>query len=91
MREFLKELGITLPGYEDADMKYVVQIPDSNEYSKVFSRLDNNNHIHELQNEDEKINFDKISYESESYLIDLFSDYENDKYWLECYRKEELL
>ena len=91
MEEFLQELGITLPGYEDEDLKYVVDIPDSNEYAKVFSRLDNNSSILEIPNEKNDFNFDVIHYESEFYYIDLFSDYDKDEYRLECYRKEDEL
>ena len=91
MKDFLKQLGITLEGYENEDMRWIVPIPDSNEYGRVFSRLDNNTSIHEIPNEEDSFNFDKISYESELYFIDLYSDYDNEEYWLECYKKEDEL
>lgn len=37
MNEFLNELGIDLIGDYDEDGKYVIEIEDSNTYSKVFS------------------------------------------------------
>ena len=69
-------------------MRYVVIIPDSNEYGKVFSKLDNNSSVLEIPNEDDTFNFDKISYESEDYYIDLYSNYDDDEYRLECYKKD---
>lgn len=88
MKDFLEELGITLPGYENDDLTYVIDIPSSDEYARVFSRLDNNSSLHELPNEEDDMNFDVIKYESEFYYIDLISDYDNDEYRLECYQKE---
>ena len=88
MKDFLAQLGINLPGEENEDMRYVINIPDSNEYGKVFSKLDNNSSILEIPNEDDTFNFDKISYESEDYYIDLYSNYDEDEYRLECYKKD---
>ena len=72
-------------------MRYVVIIPDSNEYGRVFSKLDNNSSIHEIPNEDDTFNFDVIKYESENYYIDLYSNYDTDEYKLECYKKDDEL
>lgn len=40
MDKFLKELGIEYPG-KMAGEKYIVELPDSEEYSKVYTLLDN--------------------------------------------------
>lgn len=91
MKEFLETLGITLPGYENDDLSYVIDIPDSNEYSRIFTKLDSNDQLHEVPNEDDTFNFNVISYESELYNIDLYSNYDTDEYRLECSKKEDEL
>ena len=89
MNEFLKELGIEYPGEEDGDLTYVVTIPDSDSYSKVFSILDNSAKVHEVPSEE--FDTDVIHYDSQHYLIDLCADYDKDEYKIKVVQKESEL
>ena len=40
--EFAKELGIKKEGYETTDGTYVIELDNSNEFSKVYTLLDKN-------------------------------------------------
>lgn len=89
MKEFLKKLGIDYPGEENEDLAYVVTLPDSDAYSKVFSILDKSPLVHDADTG--SFDFDVIHYESENYLLDLYSDYDKDEYRLEVIQKDSEL
>lgn len=44
-KEFAKELGIKFDGYETTDGAYVIDLPNSNEFSKIYTLLDKNEDI----------------------------------------------
>ena len=83
MRNFLKELGIEAVGYFSDNNNYIVDIENSDDFNKVFSKLDNS----DLLEEDEdlsvvNVNASNIMYFSDDYTINLIADYDEDKYKL---------
>ena len=88
--DFLKKLGIEQPYVETDDGQYVIDIEDSNEYSKVYSKLDKNQSV--LEVEDDSV-FDlennTLEFESEDYYLELNADLDNDVYSLVITEKEQ--
>lgn len=92
MRDFLNEIGITLEGTETDDQEYIIDIDDSNLYSKVFSTLENSKKVSLAENDsDADFASDKFShfFESDSYEIELEADFDSDKYKLICRKIED--
>ena len=89
INDFLKKLGIEQQYVETDDGQYVIDIKDSNEYSKVYSKLDKNQSV--LEVEDDSV-FDlennTLEFESEDYYLELNADLENDVYSLVITKKE---
>lgn len=83
MNEFLKSIGITNKGrYTDKDT-YIVDINDSNEHAKIYSRLIKNSDINEIEEASQMTENDStFQFESDEYLITLLADYDNDLYSL---------
>ena len=90
MKEFLRSLGINQEGHESDDGVYIVNIEDSNEYSKVFSKLENSDQVHEVE-DDSVFDLEKnvLYFESESYDLELYADLEEDSYELIVRQKIE--
>lgn len=90
MKEFLKQLGIENDGYLSDDDEYIIEIEESNEYSKIFSKLDNNELIKEIDDDSVfDLNNNVLYFESEDYYIELDADLENDEYFLKIRKKVE--
>ena len=90
MREFLKSLGINIPGRYTDDNEYIIDIGDSNEYSKIFTILDGSDKLHDLEDGSVfDIENNTLYYESEKYKFKLDADLENDKYKLTVTEKKE--
>lgn len=83
MQEFLKQLGIDLELNRTDDGDYSANISDSNEYGRIFSKLDKSNLIEEEQ-ECSTVTFENsnIQYVNDEYTITLIADFENDTYSL---------
>lgn len=79
MEEFLKELGITKQGRKNENGFYVIDIDDSDEFGKIFSRLDKSDLVDEDE-ESSSITLDSanITYLGDDYTITLMGDFEND-------------
>ena len=48
MKELLKKIGINNPGYYSDSSTYVVELNDSDEYSKAFTKLDKTDIVDEM-------------------------------------------
>lgn len=83
MEKFLKQLGIDLALYKNDDGDYSADIKDSNEYGRIFSKLDKSDLIDEDQ-ECSTVTFENsnIQYVNDDYTITLIADFENDTYSL---------
>ena len=82
MEDFLKELGITNK-VEETDQGYIVTLEDSNEFAKIYSKLDRSDLIDEVI-ESSQITPDTISvqYVNDDYTLTLLGDLEGDVYTL---------
>ncbi len=83
MMDFLKELGITNEGEMTPSGNYVIDIEDSDEFSKISSKLDKSELVEE--NEDSSvINIDvsNILYFSDRFSLNLIANFKQDTYRL---------
>lgn len=83
MEKFLKQLGIDLSLHKNDDNDLSAEIKDSNEYGRIFSKLDRSDLIEEDQ-ECSTVTFENsnIQYVNDEYTITLIADFENDTYSL---------
>lgn len=90
MKEFLSQLNINNPGTLTDDDEYVVEIPDSNEYSRIFSKIENSDIVREVEDDSVfDIDNNTLYFESEDYELELNADLENDVYSLVVRKKLE--
>lgn len=90
MRELLKRIGITSPGYHTKDGNYVIDFEDSNEFNKAFSRLDKSSEIKE--NEDASVinlNVSNVLYSNDEFTLNLVADFDQNTYKLVVSEIEE--
>ena len=84
MEEFLLDLRIDKPGEYGADGSYIIDIEDSEEYGRYYSKLSNSDLVEEQ--EDSNILTDSNSsyqFTSEDYTITLTGDLLGDVYKLD--------
>lgn len=81
MEEFLKQLGIDKKPVKGSNNVYVIELEDSDEYGKIFSKLDKSDLVDEIP-DSSQITYETsfIQYEGDDYLITLIADYEEDNY-----------
>lgn len=85
VEEYLKSIGISKEVEQGTDDSYVVSIINSNEFGKIFSKLENAEDLDPL--EDNQVVTEQGSslvYESisEPYILNLIADFDNDVYQL---------
>lgn len=83
MEEFLKELGIQGTPQRTDDNTYVLDIEGSDNYGRIYSRLDRS----ELVEEDEAssqltLDTSSLRYENDEYQLTLLADFNEDRYQL---------
>lgn len=80
MEDFLKKLGIDAKPNKSGNL-YVVDITDSDEYGKIYSRLDKSDLVDEVA-DSSQMTYENasIQFESDDYLITLLADFEADNY-----------
>ena len=81
MEEFLSRIGITGKLNKSREGLYVLDIMDSDEYGRIYSKLDKSDLLDEVV-DNSQITYDaaNIQYESDDYLISLLADFKNDSY-----------
>lgn len=81
INELLQELNINKE-YEKIDNRtYSITIDNSNEFGKIFTKLDNSNIIESLEDSQLVTNEGtSLIYENEEYLLTLQANFENDIY-----------
>ena len=83
MKDFLKRIGITANGYTLENGTYVIEIPDSATYSKIYSLLEKTEIVEEDESSSQlTANASSIQYNNDLYIITLMSDLEGDIYRL---------
>lgn len=90
INELLQELNINKE-YEKIDNRtYSITIDNSNEFGKIFTKLDNSNIIESLEDSQLVTNEGtSLIYENEEYLLTLQANFENDIYNLIITDKEK--
>ena len=83
MNELLKQIGIDAEPVKAEDGNYNIDIEDSNEYGKYFSKLDKSDLVEEEQDAS-SVNFENssIQFTNDKYTLTLLADFENDTYSL---------
>ena len=81
MEEFLKQLGIDGKLNKSSKNVYVLDIDNSDEYGKIYSKLDKSDLVIEVD-DSSQITYDtaSIQFESDEFMITLLADFENDTY-----------
>lgn len=81
MDELLREIGINYKGEKSKDGSYVVDLPDSAAFGRVFSLLDKSDVV-EPDDESSQLTAETTSMQfvNEEYTITLLGDLENDSY-----------
>lgn len=81
MEDFLKQIGIDEKPVKSANGIYVIDIYDSDQYGRIYSKLDKSDLLDEIP-ENSQITYDtaSIQYEGDDYSITLMADFENDSY-----------
>lgn len=83
MEELLRQLGIDAEPVKGENGSYNINIEDSNEYGRYFSKLDKSDIVEEEQDAS-SVNFENssIQFTNEKYTLTLLADFENDTYSL---------
>jgi hypothetical protein len=83
VKELLKKIGITEEGEFTTSGNYVIDIADSDEFNKIFSKLDKSDLIEENE-ESSVINVDvsNVLYLSDEFALNLIADFKQDLYKL---------
>ena len=83
MNELLKQIGIEAEPVKGENGSYNIDIKDSNEYGRYFSKLDKSDLVEEEQDAS-SVNFENssIQFTNDKYTLTLLADFENDTYSL---------
>lgn len=83
MNELLKQIGIDAEPVKGENGSYNIDIEDSNEYGRYFSKLDKSDLVEEEQDAS-SVNFENssIQFTNDNYTLTLIADFENDTYSL---------
>ena len=85
MEKFLENIGISNVGHYTKSNSYVIDLEDSEEYGRVYSRLDKCDEL--VEDEDSStltIHTSNIVFESDDYQFVLIADFDQDIYKLVC-------
>lgn len=89
MEEFLQELGIQGTPQRTNDNTYVLDIEGSDNYGRIYSRLDRSDLVEEDEDASQlTADTDSIRYDSEEYTITLLADFNEDTYQLVIQTKD---
>ena len=83
MEELLRQLGIDAETVKGENGSYNIDIEDSNEYGRYFSKLYKSDIVEEEQDAS-SVNFENssIQFTNDQYTLTLLADFENDTYSL---------
>lgn len=88
MREFLRKLGINTSGQFKGTNTYVIDIDDSDEYGKIYSKLDKSILVDEDPDSSQLTeSTSTIQYESDDYILTLIANFDLDEYKLTIKRR----
>ena len=83
MEELLRNIGIEPKLTRSSDGSYVMDISDSTEYGKIYSKLDRSDLVEE-EAMSSKVTYEasSIQYTADKYIITLLADFDQDEYSL---------
>ena len=85
IEEYLKSIGINKAGNQSDNGAYVIDLGSSDEYGKIFSKLENNEDLIIMQeNQVVTVQGSSLLYEDEEeqLLLNLIADFDTDRYQL---------
>lgn len=83
MEDALRQLGITKEGTYSRDGSYVISLDNSDEFSRYYSRLDNNDDVEELSDSSQLTLHDaNVIYKYGEYQLSLQGNFDTDEYKL---------
>jgi hypothetical protein len=83
VEKLLRELNIYLEGSYSKDGSYIVDIYDSDDFGRIYSLLDNNRNVEELESSSLlNTHSANISYLYDDYQLTLIADFDEDLYKL---------
>ena len=83
MEEFLRKLGIYEKPVESDDGCYVIDIEDSDDFGRIYSKLDRSDLVDEDEDASQvALDSSSIQFTSDEYLLTLLADLEGDTYSL---------
>ena len=83
MKELLLKIGISEPGYFSASNTYVIDLKDSSQYSKVFSKLDKTDLVEELVDSSvSNTSISNVMYANDEYTMNIIANFDSDEYKL---------
>ena len=87
-KEFLKSIGITASGTYDSHANYVIELADSNDIGRMYSKLDANKDVVE-DNSRSKMSYtsSQVVFINDDFDVTLISDFDSDDYKLICTRR----
>ena len=81
MKELLKKIGINNPGYYSDSSTYVVELDDSDEYSKAFTKLDKTDLVDAMSDSRVRNAYvSNVMYINDYYSINIIADFESETY-----------
>lgn len=81
MEDYVKELGIDKIGEYNKDDSYVIDLANSNEFSKIYSILSKNSNLEELDDSSTlTADNSNVVFTDDNHVINLIADFEADKY-----------
>lgn len=83
MKELLSKLGINYTGYWGKEDSYIIDLPDSDAFGKVYSKLEQTNLLEPMEDND-LISSQNVSvlYTDDEYLFNLIMNLEQESYQL---------
>lgn len=83
MEELLKQIGIEPNLTKSDEGSYIMDISDSTEYGKIYSKLDRSDLVQE-EALSSQVTYDtsSIQYTADKYIITLLADFKQDEYKL---------
>jgi hypothetical protein len=85
LEKFLEKIGITQVGHYTKSNSYIIDLDDSEDYGKVYSRLDKCDELYEDEDSSTvTVHVSNIVFESDEYQFTLIADFDQDTYKLVC-------
>jgi len=83
MEDFLRQLGITAQSVKQEEGQLIVDLLDSNDYARAYSKLDKSDLVEEDEESSQvTLENSSVQFLSDKYTITLLADFDGDVYTL---------